>query len=71
MVYRGKFTPVDEPEDFWPHDLEDWPDDYDQPAGYAFCPECGTVLIFDPNFEGYSWYCEGCEGFLRDGELAT
>lgn len=44
-------------------------DDYDEPDSYAFCPECGTSLIFDADFEGYEWFCDECEAFVKDGKL--
>lgn len=43
---------------------------YDEPVNLAFCPTCGSPLEFDDSMkeDGYTWWCPGCEGYVRDDE---
>jgi transcription initiation factor IIE alpha subunit len=46
-------------------------DDYDEPANFAFCPTCESPLEFDDSMaeDGYTWWCESCEGYVRDVDV--
>jgi hypothetical protein len=51
----------------------DDPREYDEPISLAICPECGgplewdtTMVGEDPERLGYKWWCDGCEGYVKE-----
>jgi uncharacterized Zn finger protein (UPF0148 family) len=47
------------------------PEDCDDPACAALCPECGSPLEFCSGTNGHGWYCSVCEAYVREEQLET